>query len=127
MQRLFWYETLWQSIFFVFIIKYHLSLLKKERPQGCSRGWMIYPCLLYTSRLHILLTAVEKRFGHSNGQRPFFLVVLKDRTLEPVSYTHLLVAQELQSWLMEKSPDEVPDQDFGPDQDEQGFGMSMTM
>ena len=32
-----------QSIFFVFIIKYHLSLLKKERPQGCSRGWMIYP------------------------------------------------------------------------------------
>ena len=33
-------------------------------------------------RLHILLNAVEKRFGHSNGQRPFFLVVLKDRTLE---------------------------------------------
>lgn len=38
-----------------------------------------------------------------------------------------LVAQELQSWLMEQSPDEVQDQEFGPDQDEQGFGMSMTM
>ena len=36
-------DTTAQSIFFVFIIKYHLSLLKKERPQGCSRGWMIYP------------------------------------------------------------------------------------
>ena len=36
-----------------------------------------------------------------------------------------LVAQELQSWLMEQSPDEVQDQEFGPDQDEQGFGMTM--
>ena len=38
-----------------------------------------------------------------------------------------LVTQELQSWLMEQSPDEVQDQEFDPEQDEQGFGMSMTM
>ena len=29
--------------------------------------------------------------------------------------------------VVEQSPDEVQDQEFGPDQDEQGFGMSMTM
>ena len=38
-----------------------------------------------------------------------------------------LVAQELQSWSMEQSSNEVQDQAFNPDQDEQGFGMSMTM
>ena len=38
-----------------------------------------------------------------------------------------LVAQELQSWSMEQGPDEVQDQEFDPEQDEQGFGMSMTM
>ena len=38
-----------------------------------------------------------------------------------------LVTQELQSWSMEQGPDEVQDQEFDPEQDEQGFGMSMTM
>ena len=38
-----------------------------------------------------------------------------------------LVTQELQSWSMEQGLNEVQDQEFDPEQDEQGFGMSMTM
>ena len=72
-----------------------------------------------------------------HGEEPLQSAVLQDnkkeRTLAiamPESkrvFVVGLVAQELQSWLMEQSPDEVQDQEFGPDQDEQGFGMSMTM
>ena len=38
-----------------------------------------------------------------------------------------LVAQELQAWEMEPDQNEAQDQGFDPEQDEQGFGMSMTM
>ena len=62
-----------------------------------------------------------------HGEEPLQSAVLQDNKKERTLAVVGLVAQELQSWLMEQSPDEVQDQEFGPDQDEQGFGMSMTM